>query len=357
MSEAEVRAAFLRQASICADTGAPFTGRLCHLMGDRPWPAGALAKRLAGWAGNPSHEGDALPLRLMGGLHALARSGAAPELAAIYPPETAPAGDEQVWDVVGSALVADAGRLNPWLDHPPQTNEVGRSAGLMAGLLVLAARYGKPFRLFELGASAGLNTVLDRYAYDLGGRPAGRAGSPVLLRPDWTGSPPPEGEVRIVGRAGVDRNPLDVADPETRTRLAAYVWADQRERLARLEAALKLAAAEPAPLAKGDAADWLEAELTLDPEPGACRVVLHTIAFQYFPPDAQARIARRIEAAGSRATAEAPLAWLSFEQEGTTDRRTPTLRLRSWPGGRDDRLAVGHPHGAAYDWFGAPDVS
>ena len=88
-----------------------------------------------------------------------------------------------------------------------------------------------------------------------------------------------------------------------------------------------------------------------------CRVVQHTIAFQYFLPEAQARIARRIQDAGSRATADAPLAWLSFEQEGTADRRTPTLRLKSWPGGRDDRLAVGHPHGAAYDWFGAPDVS
>lgn len=356
MSEADVRAAFLRQASICAEAGAPFTGRLCRLVGERAWPTGPVTERLAGWRGNPSHEGDALPLRLMGGLHALARSDAAPELTAIYPPKTAAADDGQVWDILAGALVADAARLSPWLDHPPQTNEVGRSAGLMAGLLVLAARYGKPFRLFELGASAGLNTVLDRYAYDLGGRLAGRLGSPVRLEPDWTGAPPPEGEVRIVGRAGVDRNPLNVADPETRARLAAYVWADQRERLARLEAALELAATDPAPLAKGEAADWLEAELDVEPEPGACRVVLHTIAFQYFPPDAQARIARRIEDAGARATADAPLAWLSFEQEGTADRRTPTLRLKSWPGGRDDRLAIGHPHGASYDWFGAPDV-
>jgi hypothetical protein len=65
-------------------------------------------------------------------------------------------------------------RLAPWLDHPPQTNEAGRSAGIMAGLLWLATRTTPRYELVEIGASAGINTMLDRYAYDLGGVSRGR---------------------------------------------------------------------------------------------------------------------------------------------------------------------------------------
>lgn len=353
---ASVRAAFLRQGAICTEAGALFTGRLCRLVGERLEQGGGLADRMLGWPGNPSHEGDALPLRLMGGLHALARAGRPPDLSAVYPPHPAPKEDDALWAIVAAALAAEAPALDPWLDQPPQTNEVGRSAGLMAGLMVLAARFGRPFRLYELGASAGLNSALDRYAFVLGGVQAGDPASSVRLQPDWRGPPPPGAEVRVIGRAGVDRNPLDVGDAGTRTRLAAYVWADQQDRLARLEAALDIAAIDPVPLTRADAADWLEATLDLAPESGVCRVVMHTIAFQYFPPDSQARIAARIAAAGARATPDAPLAWLSFEQEGPIERRRPVLRLRSWPDGRDDRLAEGHPHGAAYDWFGAGDL-
>jgi hypothetical protein len=154
--------------------------------------------------------------------------------------------------------------------------------------------------------------------------------------------------VRVARRAGVDLNPLDPGDPGTRERLAAYVWADQRERLGRLEAALDIAAGMPVDMERGDAAEWLERRLAVEPEPGVCRVVMHTIAFQYFPPEVQARVQARIEAAGARATESAPVAWLTFEAEQSGFERQPVLRLRVWPGGEDVVLARGHPHGA---WF------
>jgi hypothetical protein len=299
----------------------------------------------------PSHEGDALPLRLAGGLHDLARSGDAAALAAIYPPHIAPADDEAVWGVIDAALKAHEAAFMPWLDGPPQTNEVGRSAALMAGLLVLADRFGLPFDLYELGASAGLNSGLDRYAFRLGETEAGRIGSTVRLEPDWTGSSPPRAPVVIRRRQSVDRNPLDVTDPRTRRRLSAYVWADQRDRLSRLEAALDLMVAAPVVVDRGDAADWLEARLSPEPEPGVCRVVMHTIAFQYFPSSAQRRIVDRLVLAGSRATPDAPLAWLSFEAASSGFERRPELVLTVWPGGQALRLAVAQPHGASIDWL------
>lgn len=350
MSEADVRAAFAKQATICTASGAPFVGRLCGLTGERLDRLSPIGRRILDWAGNPSHEGDALPLRLMGGLHDLARSGTAPALAAIYPPHAAP-DDESVWGILNREMADHAAVLDPWLDGPPQTNEIGRSAGLMAGLLVLAERFGLPFSLYELGASAGLNSLLDHYGFRLGERAAGDAASGVQLAPEWRGASPPQGEVGVVARRGVDMRPLDVTDPDTRRRLRAYVWADQRDRLERLNLALDLAAADPPAIDQGDAADWLTTRLSVEPEAGVCRVVMHTIAFQYFPPETQATIRAWMERAGAAAGADAPLAWLTYEAEGDGFERWPVLRLRTWPGdGEAVWLAKGHPHGAWYEW-------
>lgn len=345
-----VQVAFQSQSSICTAAGAPFTGRLCRLVAERLDDSTAIGQRILNWSGNPSHEGDALPLRLMGGLHALARDGRRPQWSAVYPPKDAP-DDEALWALLASVLADEGEFLDPWLDGPPQTNEVGRSAALMAGLLVLADRVKMPFALYELGASAGLNSQLDRYGYRLGQTRAGDDGSRVQLSPQWHGASPPSAEVNVVARHAVDRNPLDVRSEATRKMLAAYVWADQLQRLERLEAALDMAAQNPVTIDRDDAADWLEKALTVTSEPGVCRVVMHTIAFQYFPPEAQQRIRDHMDKVGQGATADRPLAWLSFEasDQGGPERR-PLLKLRVWPDGGETQLAVCQPHGAEIFW-------
>jgi hypothetical protein len=342
-AEAAVRASFAQQAAYCTQLAAPFTALLCTLLGERLDRSTKLGRRVLDWPGNPAPFGDALALRLCGGLHFLVRSGGAPKLAALYPPALLPDG-ETLWWALRPVLEDDA--LTPWLDSAPQTNEVGRSAVLMSGLLVIAARFGLPLRLYELGASAGLNLQLDRYAYDLGGREAGDPASPLVLKPDWSGPPPPKASVRIAGRAGADLNPVTL--PENRERLIAYVWPDQARRLAQLDAAIALAAKDPPRLDKADAADWIEARLTLAPEPGVTRVVMHSVAFHYFPESIQQRIAAHIAAAGSTASAGAPLAWLRYEEYPGDGQFS--LRLRTWPGD-EQLLAWAHPHGKSVSWL------
>jgi hypothetical protein len=197
-----------------------------------------------------------------------------------------------------------------------------------------------------LGASAGLNLILDRYSYNLGGFRFGATLPGPHLSPEWEGLPPPKAKVRIKRRAGVDLNPARL--PDEGERLLAYVWPDQPERLARLGAALSAAIQEPPEVDRSDAADWLEAQLTLEPEPGITRVVMHSIAFQYFDADTQQRVTGRIEAAGEQASTMAPLAWLRYEQEPET--KLPSLRLRTWPGG-EELLASAHPHGRWVRWL------
>lgn len=324
--------------------GSPFMARLCKLLGERLDRSTELGRRVLGWPGPADAFADALPLRLTGGLHALVRRGGAPELAARYPPNPLP-GEDALWAALKPVLGEPD--LLAWLDRPPQTNEVGRSAVLMGGLLAVTELYPQPVELLELGASAGLNLILDRYGHDLGGVRAGDPDSALQLRPQWKGPAPPEGRVEVMRRRGVDLNPLDARrDGE---RLLAYVWPDQGTRLAQLETALAIAAADLPEVEAGDAADWVESRLAEPQEAGVTRVVLHSIAFQYFPQEAKARIAAALEGAGAAATVSSPLAWLRYEHDGGDERIT--LRLRAWPDGGERLLAHCHPHGSAVRWL------
>jgi hypothetical protein len=342
-TEAAVRAAFVRQADWAGKLGSPFMALLCRLLAQRLDRSTRVGRRVLDWAGSADPFADALPLRLTGGLHARVRGGAAPALSACYPPNPLP-GEELLWAALEPLL--DDPELAAWLDGAPQTNEVGRSAVLMSGLMAIAGRFARPVELLELGASAGLNLLLDRYGFDLGGVSAGDRNSPLRLKPAWTGAPPPHVPVAVARRRGVDLHPIDPRrDGE---RLLAYVWPDQARRLAQLEAALAIAAADPPDVDCGDAADWVEARLMEPQVAGTTRVVLHSIAFQYFPDDTKARIAAAMARAGSAATPGSPLAWLRYEHDGG---ERITLRLRTWPGGEERLLAYCHPHGSEVDWL------
>jgi hypothetical protein len=341
-TEVAVRAAFAEQAGWCERLGSPFTALLCRVIGERISDGSAVGSRLLRWGGDPAPLADGLPLRLCGGLHFLVRRGDAPALAALYPPAAMPNAD-LLWGEI-EAVLGDAALL-PWLDRPPQTNEVGRSAALMAGLLAVAEAVPQPMALFELGASAGLNLLLDRYRYRLGDLSTGDPASPLELAPDWLGPPPPTAAISVVSRAGVDLQPLDArADAE---RLLAYLWPDQSQRLAQLKAALAIAGSHPPRIESGDAAEWLERHLPA-PRPGVARVVLHSVAYQYFPAASQARVDAAVARAGETA-GQSPVAWLRFEK-GPEDKAF-SLRLRLWPGGEDRLLAWCHPHATWIEWL------
>lgn len=346
--EARVRAAFASQSEHCRRLGSPFTALLTGIAAERLDRSTPIGRRVLDWAGDPDALHDSVPLRICGGLNGLVRSGAAPALASLYPPGAMPEADA-LWDAVASVMAERAAELDGWLEGPPQTNEVARSGGLGGGFATVAAATGLPLALYELGASAGLNLLPDRYDLRLGARRYGDPASAVRLEPAWTGDDPPDAEIRIASRRGVDRNPLDVTDPVHRARLVAYVWPDQVERVARLEGALAIAASEPPRLDREDAASWVEREIeAAEPMAGQARVVFHSIAYQYFPADTQARIAASLERTGSAATAERPLAWLRYEADEAG--ALPTLRLRLWPG-EDRILARLDPHGRQVDWL------
>jgi hypothetical protein len=305
----------------------------------------ALGARIRDWP-RPSLE-DALPLRVAAGFHHLFLTGDAPELAPVYAGEVT---DQAAVDatVVNLARRFDA-RLLPWLDGPPQTNEAGRAASLMAGLLWLGEHVTPRFELNEIGASAGVNTMLERYFFDLGGVTVGPPDSPMRIVPEWRGPPPPAIAPEIVRIRGCDIAPVDLADPEQALRLKSYVWPDAAPRMARIDAAIALAAAHRLNLVQADAGEWVLARLA-EPQPqGVTRVLYHSIMWQYLPPETRTAIKRAMAAAGAQATAERPLAWVSLETNRATFRHE--LRVSFWPGGGTPvLLATAHPHGAWVSW-------
>jgi hypothetical protein len=337
-----------RQAGWCRELGSPLYAALL----------GAAAADCA--AGGPSwalidghedaHIGWALALRFLGAVHRLVLEGAAPELARHYPSAGGALGGD-AWPAFRGVLEAHAARLRALFPAPVQTNEVARSASLLGGFAAAARETGLPLRLLEVGASAGLNLRFDHFRYESGGFAWGDPASPVQLRDifEGEGAPPVPPPIEVVERAGCDAEPVDALSEEGRLTLRSFVWPDQIGRRSRLDASLRVAERVPAAVERADALEWTARRLA--PAPGAATVLYHSIVMGYLGRDGIRRFVETVRAAGGRASAAAPLAWLRLEpaplEDGTFEHRV-TLTL--WPGGEDRLLATSSPHGIPVRW-------
>jgi hypothetical protein len=337
------------QREACERAGSALYARVLDAMADDVRAGGPCAQILQPWAGNAM--ADAIPLRFLAAVHALVLTGEAPALAAHYPS----AGGSDPGDPVPAflATVEDhRARIEGSMDLGVQTNEVGRATSLFGGFHAIARRTGLPLRQLEVGASGGLLLRWDRYGY--------RAGSGALRwGPDdglvfdepWTGDLPPVADgLTVAERRGCDQAPIDPTTDEGATRLRSFLWPDQVDRRGRLDAAIDVARRHPVHVDEADAADWLEAELAV-PTPGMATVVHHSIVLQYLSRSSFVRLRAAIEAAGERATRDAPVHWLRMEPAG----EVADVRMSSWPGrggGHDEELlATTGYHGPPVTWL------
>jgi hypothetical protein len=346
-SALERTAALLRmQGAACRDIGSPLYGDLLAHAADDLLAGGPVASVLAGHL--DSRPASVLALRMLGGAHALALSGRAPELAAWYPsaggttdPEP---GSPRAWSALRQTLAGQRDAIREWLGWPPQTNEVGRAAALIGGLLYLTARADLPVRLVEVGASAGLNLRADRFFVPGDSGTYGDPDSPVALSHGWQGAAPPAGPVEVVSRVGGDIAPIDPASPEGRLRLTAYVWPDQADRLARLRGAIAVAERVPAELRAEPATVTLAGTELAD---GAWTVLWHSIFRQYLTQEQRAELADGVARLGAAATPRAPFAYLYLEQSRAGG---CPVTLTTWPGGSTEVLGAASPHGIPVRW-------
>jgi hypothetical protein len=228
-----------------------------------------------------------------------------------------------------------------------QTNEAARCATLLPALMQLP----QPLALLEVGASAGLCLLPDRYAYDFGGQrltPADTNTPPRFPCCASDATPLPTRLPDIVWRAGLDLNPIDVRDDAQCAWLEALVWPGQEQRLANLRAALAVARKDPPRLKRGNLLHDL-AELAAEAPREATLVVFHTAVLAYVRDQAQ-------RDAFARSVRELGAVWISNEAPGVFPGIAAQLPERA-PRGQfilavDGKpIAFSDPHGAALRWI------
>jgi hypothetical protein len=341
-ARSQVAGQLREQAEACEVMGSPLYARLLRAAAEDADAGGPVWDALGGHVA--AGRGGALALRLMAAVHRRVLTGNAAELARFYPSAGGDAERDGAWEAFRDVLSRQADAIAPLVALRCQTNEVGRAAALAFGFLDVAATTAMPMRILEVGASAGLNLRWDRFRFGGGGASWGDAESPVDLTGLWAEAPEhAEARVEVVERRGCDMAPVDPTQPEGRLALQASVWADQLPRFARLRGALELASRVPATVDAASLESWLPGQLAAS-RPGLATVVYHSVVDEYLPEDARRAFHATLDEAGSRATAEAPLAWLRLEP--TTELRHHGLRLVTWPGRSERLLAVCGAHGS-----------
>jgi hypothetical protein len=339
------------QGAGAAHLGSPFSAALLDKAAADIEAGGPVAAAFAPWAGQGLRAlfAEAVALRWLAAFHYVAQAEPEGPLAAAYPRPGHSGDPDAAWPLILDLMAARTAWLADFMTHEPQTNEVRRSAVLLPGFLTIAAETGRPLRVLELGASAGLNQLWDRRLYRLGDLPPwGPPEARVVIEAEWRGGPPPVGaKIEVAARAACDRSPVDLTDPAARLRLRSFVWADQFDRLRRLDAAIAEALAEKIAVERADAVEWTRRHAA--PQAGLATVVVHSVFFQYMPAESQTALVETLRDFGARATSDAPLAWLRMEPAADGP-AVMELRLTLWPHGEDRLLAHAHPHGAWVEW-------
>lgn len=314
--------------------GSPVYASLAGWLAEHPAPARAILGDEASWDGG---------LRLFAGLHYLALTGVAPD-----------------------ALDADPGKLAAVLaehevelrrfatEQRVQTNEVARCGGLLPCFLEVARRTGRPLELVELGASAGLNLLFDRFRYVYRNGSWGSPDARVVLRPREVEPVPADlldAPLEVRRRRGIDLAPIDATTDEGHLLLQAFLWPGRDERVDLLDAAVATLREQERPsIVQGDYVSVLPPMLAERPG-DAVTVVFQTASTAYLSAEASRTLSAALETAGADGR---PLAWVStrrMDQRETERVDSWEVELRIWP---EPVRLVAHLdfHGNWLEWLG-----
>jgi hypothetical protein len=231
-----------------------------------------------------------------------------------------------------------------------QTNEPARCATILPLLAVLP----QPLALLEIGASAGLWLIPDRYAYKynhgihIPPTSEGGAVPPTFCCETNAETPIPRRNVDVTWRAGLDLEPISVHDPDGVAWLQALVWPREQNRLSHFLQASSVARRSPPQVTQGDARIGLPT-LAAQAPPHATLVVFHSALLGYISSsDEHVALANAIvNLKAVWISNEAPA--FSFCEDATPKAVCPLgqfLLVKN-----KEPIACTDPHGRTIQWF------
>lgn len=343
----QVRSACEWQREVCRKNGSPsYVALITELIRQLGVDDG-ITQLLTGDSRDPIQSAQCL--RLFGAVNRIAMAESASWITAYYPTLGGNLDLDRLVPAFYDFLRANLATVREEMSAGVQTNEVGRAAPLSAAMNYVANATGLPLRLLEVGSSAGLNLLLDRYYVAAGDESWGPADSALRLVGHFESGAPRAATLVVTERRGCDLNPIDVHAPDAGDLLRSFVWPEHVERARRLNAALDIARSAPRLLIDAsDACSWILRHLEIS-TPGQTTVVYHSIVLPYFDPGERARFTRIIRSCGEATDENRPLAWISLEPSDQ-DYSVVDLTCELWPGHQRILLARTTPHGTRVRW-------
>jgi hypothetical protein len=373
MAELSLPEQFIGFAASCEHDGGTTYAAICRGVAESPEIIDLIAQ---------APEAQRRPNLLLAAVHYLLLSGTPHPLAAHYdsvaswlkqsdPPTPT---NDVVTDFTDFCLEHRDELIGLIASRSTQTNEVGRCTGLLPALHHIAA-LASPIHqlsLLDLGTSAGLNLLFDRYHYSYHSRSdrtpleAGPADSPVQLDCNVGGdlyNLPGLTAPTIVQRAGLDLSPIDPTSEDGALWLLACQWPDNLARFSRVSGAIEVARAESEPprLHQGDVVDDV-ARVVATFSPDVPLVVFHSWVAAYLTKEKQRDLVSVIRELQDRRPLHYLYAEAPFETRGlptppppqpteTADLATALVYIA--PNAEPKRLADMHPHGRSVRWWPA----
>lgn len=184
-----------------------------------------------------------------------------------------------------------------------QTNEVRRSAYLYPIFCYIYSVVKKPLSLIEIGTSAGLQLLWDKYSYSYGTNEIfGDRNSNVHITSEIKGNSAPPFLLTsppVASKVGLDLHISDLNNFEDYLWLKALIWPEHEERLALFEKAATCFIENPVKLIEGDGVALLsEVAENLPEDTAIC--IFHTHVANQIPEDSKYELIEKIKTIGNK---------------------------------------------------------
>jgi hypothetical protein len=296
-------------------------------------------------ASSAAQSGQPMPNLFFAAVHAVLLTGTDHPLARYYPSLTSEADlPEKSWKAFRDFCEKYQEKIKSIMQtRRVQTNEIRRCAYLYPVFCHIYEKTGKPLSMIEIGTSAGLQLLWDRYAYSYGGTKVfGKTDSPVRIDSEVTGSlslpdaPPP-----VAAKTGVDLNVLDVGSEEDRRWLDALIWPEHHERRALFKQASRQMQEEKVSLVEGDGVALLPKLASGMPDTTSL-VIFHTHVANQMPEEVKESLLESVSELGR-------IREVFHVYNNISDR---LLHLDAYRPGSTDHQTIGKTdgHGRWFEW-------